>query len=47
MQDFRNLKVWEKAHQLVLEVYRRTAAYPREEIRPGQSDPPGGGVDFG
>lgn len=32
MQDFRNLKVWERAHQLVLEVYRATASYPRDEL---------------
>jgi len=25
------LKVWEKAHQLTLEVYRATAGFPREE----------------
>ncbi len=31
MQDFRNLKVWEKAHALTLEVYRVTASFPREE----------------
>jgi four helix bundle protein len=32
MQDFRNLKVWEKSHQLVLAVYRATAGFPREEL---------------
>ena len=32
MQDFRNLKVWQKAHQLVLEVYRATRSYPKEEL---------------
>ena len=31
MQDFRNLKVWEKAHALILEVYRVAASFPREE----------------
>jgi four helix bundle protein len=31
VQDFRDLKVWAKAHQLALEVYRATAAFPREE----------------
>jgi four helix bundle protein len=31
MQDFRNLKVWEKAHELTLEVYRLTAAFPKSE----------------
>ena len=31
MKDFRNLKVWEKAHQLTLVLYRITTAFPREE----------------
>lgn len=31
MQDFRKLKVWEKAHALALEVYRKTKDFPREE----------------
>ena len=31
MRDYRKLKVWEKAHQFVLEVYRATSAFPREE----------------
>ena len=31
MQDFRNLKVWHKAHALTLDVYRATQAYPRCE----------------
>lgn len=32
MQDFRDLKVWAKAHQLTLEVYRATKRFPREEL---------------
>lgn len=32
MQDFRKLKVWEKAHRLTLDVYRITKRFPREEI---------------
>lgn len=32
MKDFRELKVWEKAHQLTLAVYRHTASFPREEL---------------
>ena len=32
MKDFRNLKVWEKAHQLALSGYKSTAAFPREEM---------------
>ena len=31
MRDFRLLTVWEKAHQLTLDVYRATCAFPREE----------------
>ena len=31
MKDFRRLKVWEKAHQVVLSVYRLTAQIPVEE----------------
>jgi hypothetical protein len=32
MQNFRDLKVWAKAHQLVLHVYRCPRAFPREEL---------------
>lgn len=32
MRDFRELKVWEKAHQLILAVYKATAAFPRDEL---------------
>jgi len=31
MKDFRNLEVWKKAHQLTLEVYRATKAFPVDE----------------
>jgi four helix bundle protein len=31
MQDFRNLKVWEKAHQLTLKAYGLTRLFPKEE----------------
>jgi four helix bundle protein len=31
MQDFRNLKVWEKAHLLTLDVYRNTRRFPADE----------------
>ena len=31
MRDFRQLKVWEKAHAITLDVYRLTASFPREE----------------
>jgi len=32
VQPFRELKVWQKAHQLTLAVYRATASFPREEV---------------
>jgi len=32
MRDFRTLKVWHKAHQLVLDVYRATTDFPRSEV---------------
>lgn len=32
MRDFRKLKVWERGHRLTLDVYRVTAAFPREEL---------------
>ena len=31
MQDFRELKAWQKAHELTLAVYRVTRTFPREE----------------
>ncbi|HUE95874.1 MAG TPA: four helix bundle protein [Longimicrobiaceae bacterium] len=31
MRDFRKLHVWEKAHGLVLKIYRCTSKFPREE----------------
>ena len=32
MRDFRAMKVWEKAHQLVILVYQETARFPRSEL---------------
>ncbi|MFH0964515.1 MAG: four helix bundle protein [Planctomycetota bacterium] len=32
MKDFRRLKVWEKAHSIALEVYKRTKTFPKEEV---------------
>ncbi len=32
MKDFRDLKVWEKAHDLALACYSMTAAFPKREI---------------
>jgi four helix bundle protein len=31
MRNFKELKVWEKAHQWVLDVYRITGSFPAEE----------------
>ena len=31
MQEFRNLKVWQKSHQLTLKVYQLTQLFPVEE----------------
>jgi four helix bundle protein len=32
MKDFKQLKVWEKAHVLTLHVYEETQSFPREEL---------------
>lgn len=32
MQGFKNLKVWQKAHELALYTYRITADFPKEEL---------------
>ena len=32
MKDFRQLKVWEKAHLLAVAVYKGTKGFPKEEI---------------
>jgi len=32
MRDFRSLKVWEKAHQLTVAIYKATEFFPREEL---------------
>lgn len=32
MQDFRKLKVWQKAHRLALGVYASTADFPKSEM---------------
>jgi four helix bundle protein len=31
VRDFRELKVWERSHRLVLDVYDATGRFPREE----------------
>jgi four helix bundle protein len=32
MEDFKNLKVWRKAHELTLVVYQQTRKFPRDEM---------------
>lgn len=32
MRDFRNLQVWEKAHNLTLSVYKATSFLPKDEL---------------
>jgi len=32
VKDFHELKVWQKAHELTLAVYKATATFPREEL---------------
>ena len=32
MKDFRDLKVWQKAHRLTLAAYAATSTFPREEL---------------
>ncbi|MGA8539098.1 MAG: four helix bundle protein [Terriglobales bacterium] len=32
MEDFKELRVWSKAHELTMLVYRLTRAFPRDEI---------------
>jgi four helix bundle protein len=32
MKDFKKLKVWQRSHQLTLDIYKVTAEFPREEL---------------
>lgn len=32
MKDYRQLKVWERSHQLVLAIYAATKGFPKEEL---------------
>jgi four helix bundle protein len=32
MRDFRNLAVWQRAHQLTIAIYTATKEFPREEL---------------
>ncbi len=31
MRDFKKIQVWQKAHQMTLEIYRITASFPKDE----------------
>ena len=32
MQDFRNLKIWQRAYKLTLQIYKYTNKFPKEEL---------------
>lgn len=32
MQNYRDLKIWEKSHLITLEIYKITKSFPKEEI---------------
>jgi len=32
MEDFKDLRVWVKAHELTVQIYHRTRSFPKEEI---------------
>jgi four helix bundle protein len=32
MRSFRNLKVWEKAYAVTLDIYKTSRAFPKEEL---------------
>jgi four helix bundle protein len=32
MQDFKNLKVWQRAHEFALRTYRITSDFPKDEV---------------
>ncbi|MET4080686.1 four helix bundle protein [Pedobacter sp. UYP30] len=32
MQNFKELKVWEKAHRITLNIYKESAKFPKEEM---------------
>ena len=32
MQDFRNLQVWQKSHELALEIYKISKSFPNHEL---------------
>jgi four helix bundle protein len=47
VQDFRHLKVWEKAHALALDVYKASRVLPREEAYGLTSQMRGAAVSIG
>ncbi len=32
MQDFRRLKIWERSHQLAIQIYKATGTFPKTEL---------------
>jgi len=32
MKDFKELKVWQRSHQIALKIYKITASFPKEEL---------------
>ena len=32
LQDFRELQVWQRSHELTIAIYRATSSFPREEV---------------
>jgi len=47
-QTFRDLLVWQKAHEFVLGVYQLTTAFPRQgDLWAFFADAPGGRIDRG
>ena len=32
MEDFKNLRVWVKAHEITLDIYKKTQCFPKEEM---------------
>lgn len=47
MKDFRDLRVWQRAHGLTLEIYRVTAGFPRQELSGLTSQIRRGGTSIG
>jgi four helix bundle protein len=47
MQDFRNLKLWQKSHEATLAIYRVSGAFPRTEVYGLASQPRRAAVSIG